>query len=143
MYPHHYGHDEKGIKVVDEFCRKIGVPNSWNKCGKISAKWHMKGGIFNKMTPQKQLEFIEIVDKSILGLEGMKIVVECDKNREDMVHKKVNFDKIGKECLNKITGKYVIDKYKILEGKILGEKLHQERIKWLKEIKGEKNERCK
>ena len=142
MYPHHYGHDEKGVSIVEDFCYKIGTPKSWMKCGKDASKWHMKGGIFETMTPKKQLEFIENVNSSLLGLEGMKIVVECDKNRPGM-YKKTDFDKIGKECLDKVNGKFIYKKYNITEGELFGEKLHQERIQWLREnnLKGEKNER--
>lgn len=37
ILPHHYGHDEKGIKIVNEFSNKIGVPNSWKKMRKNSS----------------------------------------------------------------------------------------------------------
>ena len=33
------------------------------------------------MTSSKKVEFIERVNKSILGLEGLQIVVYCDRNR--------------------------------------------------------------
>ena len=33
------------------------------------------------MTEAKKVEFIERVSKSILGLEGLQIVVYCDRNR--------------------------------------------------------------
>ena len=33
------------------------------------------------MTDSKKVEFIERVSKSVLGLEGLQIVVYCDKNR--------------------------------------------------------------
>ena len=54
MLPHHYGHDEKGIKLVQILGNRIGVPNSWVKCGKVAAKWHMKGGILNKLRLKKK-----------------------------------------------------------------------------------------
>jgi len=108
------------------------------KCGKTSARWHMKGGIFEKMTPKKQVEFIEAIEKSMLGLEGMKIVVACDKNRyqEDLqtTFSQIKFAKIGEECFQKISGEKIKEKYPNLIGKSFGEKLHEERIKWLKSI---------
>ena len=33
------------------------------------------------MTPAKKVDFIERVSKSVLGLEGLQIVVYCDRNR--------------------------------------------------------------
>jgi tRNA nucleotidyltransferase (CCA-adding enzyme) len=138
MLPHHYGHDEKGIKLVQTLGNRIGVPNSWVKCGKAAAKWHMKGGIFEQMTPKKQVELIENIAKSMLGLEGLKIVVACDKNRnrqdlQTTLHQ-IEFAKLGEECLKQISGEKIQQKYPNLTGKAFGEKLHEERINWIKSI---------
>ncbi|MGN1270322.1 MAG: hypothetical protein ACI4UU_05620 [Clostridia bacterium] len=132
ILPHHYGHDEKGVKIVNNFSSKIGVPNSWKKCGKTAAKWHMKAGIFEQMTPKKKVELIENVANSMLGLEGMKIVVACDKSRQENIYDKITFDTIGKECLNKINGEFINQKYPNIKGEEFGKKLHQERINWIK-----------
>lgn len=132
MLPHHYGHDIKGVKIVEEFSNKIGVPNSWEKCGKIAAKEHMRGGIFNKMIPAKQVDFITNVSKSMLGLDGMKIVVTCDRWREELP-KDIKFDTLGKQILNKVDGDFIKKKYNIKNEQI-GEKLRQERIELLKSI---------
>ncbi len=132
MLPHHYGHDIKGVKIVEEFSNRIGVPNSWKKCGKISAKEHMRGGIFNKMTPAKQVDFITNVSKSMLGLDGMKIVVASDKWREEQP-KDIKFDILGKQILKKVDGDFIKKKYNIKNEEI-GEKLRQERIELLKSI---------
>lgn len=58
MYPHHYGHDERGVKLVENLGEKIGVPKEWIDCGKTAAKEHMLGGIFLKMSPAKQVSFL-------------------------------------------------------------------------------------
>ena len=128
ILPHHYGHDEKGVKIVEEFSNKIGVPNSWKKCGKTAAKWHMKAGIFEQMTPPKKIELIENIANSMLGLEGMKTVVACDKDRKDSIYDKITFDTIGKQCLTQINGEFINKKYPNIKGEEFGKKLHQERI---------------
>ena len=64
MLPHHYGHDKNGVKLVENLSNRLKIPNSWTKCGKVAAKDHMLGGIFNKMTPKKQVDFIQRVSKS-------------------------------------------------------------------------------
>lgn len=134
ILPHHYGHEERGVKLVNDFGKRIGIPNSWIKCGKVACKLHMKAGIFEKMTPSKQVDLIEEANKSILGLEGLKIVVMCDKKRDE-VFPKVNFDKIGKDMLKNITGDYIIEKYKIEDGIQIKNRLREERIKYLKTLK--------
>lgn len=82
QYPHHYGHDKNGVKLVKQFGDRICAPNAWVKCGKTSASEHMRGGIFYKMKPAKQVQFIEKVSKSYLGLDGLQLVVNADRGRE-------------------------------------------------------------
>ena len=138
MLPHHYGHDEKGVEQVANLSKKIGVPNQWEKCGKVACKWHMKAGIYEKMTAKKQVDLIENVAKTILGLEGLKIVVACDKSREakDLKEQfnRIQFEKIGKKCLEEINGNKIKEKYPNIEGIELAKRLHEERIKWIKAI---------
>jgi len=132
MYPHHYGHDEKGIEIVQKFGQRIGAPNKWISYGKVSAKEHMKGGIFYKMTPAKKVSFIERVAKSKLGLHGLQIVVIADKcSTRNTKLEDIEFEKIGEECLTKINGKYIKEKYGIKEGIKFKDKLHEERVNWL------------
>ena len=81
MYPHHYGHDERGIEPLKVLSRRIGIPEEWKKCGLIAVKEHMKGGMFYEMSIPKQVSFIERISKSRLGLEGLQIVVYADRAR--------------------------------------------------------------
>ena len=133
ILPHHYRHEERGVALVSELGKRLSIPNNWIKCGKTACKLHMKAGIFEKMTPSKQVDLIEIASKSILGLDGLKIVVMCDKARNG-IFPKVNFDKIGKEMLNNITGDYIKEKYKIEDGIQIKNRLREERIKYLKKL---------
>ena len=133
-YPHHYGHENTGVELVNELGNRLKVPNHWIKCGKTACREHMRGGIFNKMKPSKKVDFIERVDKSLLGLDGLQIIVISDKTsggRENNIED-INFEKIGKECLNTINGAYIKNKYSIKPGIEFGNKLHEERIKWIK-----------
>lgn len=134
MLPHHYGHDEKGVKLVENLGKRIGIPKVWIKCGKVSAKEHMRGGIFNKMTPAKQVDFITRVSKSMLGLYGMKIIVMCDRWREENPPKDIVFDIIGNEVLEKIDGNYIKENYSIKNEKDIGEILRNKRIELIKTI---------
>ena len=98
-YPHHYGHENTGVQLVEKLGNKINVPNNWIKCGKTSCKEHMRGGIFYKMKPSKKVDFIQRVDKTLLGLEGLQIVVISDKTSGGRPTEKeyINFEKIGKK----------------------------------------------
>lgn len=90
------------------------------------------------MTDSKKVEFIERVSKSILGLKGLQIVVYCDRNRFGALSKEekeqCTFLEIGNKMLTEINGKYLKEKYNIENGIEFGNMLHEERIKWMKEI---------
>lgn len=134
MYPHHYGHEEKGVEIVQKFGTRIGAPKKWISYGKVASSEHMRGGIFYKMTPAKKVSFIEKVAKSKLGLHGMQVVVNSDKNKADNTDlQDIEFEKIGEECINTINGNYIKEKYGIPEGIKFKEKLHEERVSWIKE----------
>lgn len=137
IYPHHYGHEERGVELVRNLSNRIKVPTIWKKAGITSCREHMRGGIFSKMTPEKQVFFLERVSKSPLGINGLQIVVYCDRNRigvlDDEEEEQCTFVNISKKLLNEIDGKYIKEKYGISEGIEFGRKLHEERVKKIKE----------
>lgn len=133
-YPHHYGHEISGVELVTRFGKKINAPNNWIKCGKTACREHMRGGIFYKMKPSKKVEFIERVGKSLLGLDGLQIVVISDKTSGGRENDKegISFKDIGIRCLSEINGDYIKNKYGLKPGIDFGNKLHEERIKFIK-----------
>lgn len=133
-YPHHYNHEINGVGLVEDLSSRIGLPVLWSKCGITACREHMRGGIFYKMKPAKKVDFIERVDKSSIGLEGLQIVVNADKlSSRNTDEGSINFEKIGKKCLETINGKYIASKYNIKQGTEFGRKLREERIKWINE----------
>ena len=138
MYPHHYNHEQRGVEPLRLLCKTLGTPNEWKKMGLIAVLEHMKGGIFNQMTIAKKVSFIEKIDKSTLGLKGLQMVVYSDRSRSfendknEIKDKQYDFYSIGTKMLKAIDGEYIINKYNIKPGIEFGRKLHEERIKWLK-----------
>ncbi len=135
MYPHHYGHDEKGALEVANFGNRLKMPSDWISYGKVAAKEHMKGGIFYKMTPSKQVDFIERVYKTKLGLEGLEIVVESDRNCRGGVEEKIEFAKLGNTIMTKINGDIIKEKFRIDDGVKIKQKLHEQRVQLIKKSK--------
>ena len=90
------------------------------------------------MTASKKVDFIERVSKSVLGLEGLQIVVYCDRNRFGKLSKeekeKCTFLEIGNKLLKEIDGEYIKKKYKIENGVQFGNKLHEERVKFIRKL---------
>ena len=90
------------------------------------------------MTQEKQVSFIERVSKSVLGLEGLQIVVYCDRNRfgalSEEEKKQCTFLDIGNKLLSEVNGDYIKQKYNIENGIEFGNKLHEERVRYIKHL---------
>ena len=88
------------------------------------------------MSAKKQVLFIEKAHRSVLGLDGMQIVVYSDRCRlcepDEIEDKEYNFKDIGKRMLKEIDGEFIKKKYGIEEGLELKERLHEERVRWMK-----------
>ena len=138
MYPHHYNHEQRGVEPLRLLCKTLGTPNEWKKMGLTAVLEHMKGGIFNQMTIAKKVSFIEKIDKSTLGLKGLQMVVYSDRSRSfendknEIKDKQYDFYSIETKMLKTIDEKYIINKYNIKPCIEFRRKLHEERIKWLK-----------
>lgn len=135
-YPHHYNHENNGVKLVEDFGKRINAPKRWIQCGKIACLEHMRGGIFYKMRPSKQVDYIERIAKSPLGLKGMQIVVNADKlSSRNIDEGSINFEEIGRKLLTEVNGKFIKEKYNIDSGITFRDKLHEERVKLLNELR--------
>lgn len=90
------------------------------------------------MTVAKKVSFIEKIDKSQLGLNGLQTVVYCDRSRnieatkEEIIDEQYNFIKMGHKVLKSVDGEFIQKKYGLKPGKEFGQRLHAERVKWLK-----------
>lgn len=134
-YPHHYGHEDKGVALVGTLGNRIGAKNEWIKAGKVACKEHMRGGIFYKMKPSTKVDFIERISKTKLGLDGLQLIVNADKlSGGRLPQGNFNFTDIGKKCLEEVNGDFIKEKYNIKDGIEFYKILRQERIEWIKQL---------
>ncbi len=106
VLPQHIGHDIAGVNLVKDLSDRLKVPTKWKKAGMEVARYHMKAGICTTMRPYKQAEFFNLLNRSTIGIENMQII----SNADDMLDRsKIDYAKIAKEVIYKITGKTLIN----------------------------------
>jgi hypothetical protein len=76
------------------------------------------------------VSFIEKNYSSILGLDGLQIIVNADNTSEDKSRNQ--FEKIGYEVMNSINGTEIMKRYKLSEGKEIKNRMHEYRVEFLK-----------
>ncbi len=130
-YPHHINHEKRGVDLVKNMGKRLKLPTRMIKCGITSCLEHMRGGIFDKMTSSKKVKFIERVNSTILGLDGLQIIVDAD-NMSENTDKQNQFAKLGSEIINCTDGNKVMKQYGITEGKEVANKMHEIRVMYLK-----------
>ena len=131
-YPHHINHEERGVELVKDIGKRLKLPTRLIKCGLTSCLEHMRGGIFDKMTFSKKVSFIERVNNTILGLDGLQIIVDADNmlgNGDEN-----QFAELGHEVINCTNGDKIMRQYGITEGKEVANKMHEIRVMYLKNI---------
>lgn len=105
ILPQHIGHEILGVELVENLSNRLKLPNKWKKAAKEVSKYHMKAGICTTMRPYKQAQFYNLLNRSTIGIENMKIITDAD----DMLNRpKIDYVKIAKEALQRVTGKDLI-----------------------------------
>lgn len=130
-YPHHLRHEQRGAELVENFGKRLKIPTRIIKCGVVACLEHMKSGIFDKMSFSKKVGFIERVDKTILGLDGLQIIVDADNMTKNSG--KNQFVDLGYELINCIDGDKIMKQFGITEGKDVANRMHEFRVRYLKD----------
>lgn len=124
-WPHHYTHDKDGVELIKKMCKRLRLPISWEKSAIDASREHMNAGRYDEMKTSTKVDFLARISKTYLGLEGLELIVNVDKNRAFPIL----FAEIGRKMLEEVKAKKMTeDDYVKIK-----EMLRQERIKWLKE----------
>lgn len=99
VLPHHYGHEEAGLEIIDKICDRLRVPNDYRKFAKLSCKYHMNLRRIYEMKPGHIFDMLDDITKGftqILKLKMLFQVSEADlygRGKEPREERKNQFDK--------------------------------------------------
>lgn len=62
ILPHHYGHEERGLQVLEKWNSRAKFPNLWTRSGALVIQEHMRAPILKK--PGKIVELVLLLDKN-------------------------------------------------------------------------------
>lgn len=111
MLPHHYGHDLRGLEVLNEWSRRVTFPRDWLKPAKFVIERHMHAPLYKK--PGKIVDLIMKIPSSGLSFSDFNDIIFADhkslpdylKYSEQIYNEllKVN----GKECPESLKGEQI------------------------------------
>ncbi len=62
LWPHHHGHGPLGVKLVDEMCRRLRIPNPIRDLAKLVAEYHDQIHTVEKLRPVTLLKMFDAID---------------------------------------------------------------------------------
>ena len=120
MLPHHYGHDLRGLEVLNEWSRRVPLPRNWLKSAKFVIERHMHAPIYKK--PGKIVDLIMKIPSSGLSFSDFNDIIFADhKSLPDYLE---HAEQIYKELL-KVNGKECPEN---LKGEQIGQWIRAKRI---------------
>lgn len=57
-WPHHYGHDAKGIALAEKLAQRLRLPNTFVTAGGKGAKWHMTATRYDELRPGTKVDLL-------------------------------------------------------------------------------------
>lgn len=74
LWPHHYGHESRGKRLVPVWTRHLGLSDEYTRAGILSARLHMKAGRYDRLRPGKKFGLLQEVAASGFFVPFWKVV---------------------------------------------------------------------
>lgn len=78
ILPRHFGHEKAGVPLVEALGERLRLPQHWTEIAKIGAEEHMRAARIQEMRPAKRERFLKKIKNSVIGLDGMAMLVAAD-----------------------------------------------------------------
>ena len=147
VLPHHYGHEERGLNIIDSICKRLKVPSEYKNFAKMCCKYHMNIRRLYEMKPGHIFDIINDITNGFKDVEypdSLFRVAEFDlfgRGKEPSFVRILQFKKCVEiylemvDILKDISAKDFngLERYK---GKEFGEMLRVKKIQYYLDKKG-------
>ena len=126
MLPHHYGHEQRGLLVLDAWNKRMTLPKSWLMAAHFVIKEHMRAPLLKKTG--KIADLLLAVEKSGLSFADFRRIVCADHGTlpYHLVH--------GEDLLRKMLQVRGTEAPPELRGADVGKWLREERVRRLAQL---------
>ena len=126
MLPHHYGHEQRGLLVLDAWNERMTLPKSWLMAARFVIKEHMRAPLLKKTG--KIADLLLAVEKSGLSFADFRRIICADHGTlpYHLVH--------GEELLRKMLQVRGTEAPPELRGADVGKWLREERVRRLAQL---------
>lgn len=79
ILPHHYGHEEKGLEIVDKICDRLRVPNDYKEFAKKACKYHMSLRRIYEMSPGHIYDMLEDITRGFRYIIPLRLLFDVSE----------------------------------------------------------------
>lgn len=79
VLPHHYGHEEAGLGIIDKICDRLRVPNDYRKFAKLSCKYHMVLRRIFESKPGHVYDIVEDITNNFRNVLQMNMLFQVSE----------------------------------------------------------------
>ena len=135
--PNHDGHEERGVSIINSFCKRYKIPNKYQDLAVCVSEFHLDCHRIQEMGAEEVLEKLEKLDAFRRTERFKQFLIACESDSRGRAGYEDKEFPQAKYFLNALEISKNIDlnllKNKGFEGKKLGDELKKERIMALKE----------
>ncbi len=136
--PSHYGHEARGVKIIDKFCKRFRIPNKYHELASSVSKFHLDCHRIQEMKPETVLKKLEQLDAFRRPDRFQQFLIACKADArgragfEDRDYPQADYFMNALNKANEVDTKILQEQG--IEGKALGEEIKKQRIKNIKEM---------
>lgn len=74
LWPHHYGHEERGETLVRQWAARLHLPADWRQAACVTARLHMKAGRYLHLRPATRYDLLHELAACPFGPSFWRVV---------------------------------------------------------------------
>ena len=138
LWPHHYGHEEKGEEPIRSLCQRIRAPLSFEKAGICTSRVHMNLGRYKSLKPKTKLKiFTEIAKAKSISYKGEEIIARVDSKDDSICFAEIAQEVMSMQSTTEMRENCTTEG--VLDCEKLKAKIYDSRIARLKDLEKSQN----
>jgi tRNA nucleotidyltransferase (CCA-adding enzyme) len=137
-WPKHRGHEERGVKLVNNLCRRLRVPNEYRELAVVVARYHLRCHRATELRAATILDTLEAVDafRRPERFEPFLLACEADMRGrtgwEDKPYPQGGVLRRTFEAAHAVDTAAIAAEHPDLDGSAIGKKIHDARVAAIK-----------
>jgi tRNA nucleotidyltransferase (CCA-adding enzyme) len=137
-WPKHLRHEERGVELVTELCRRLRVPNEYRELAVVVARYHLRCHKAAELRAATLVETLEVVDAFRRPERFEQFLLACEADMrgrtgwEEKPYPQGDVLRRAFAAANEINTAAIAAEHKNLNGDAIGEKIRHARIAAIK-----------